>query len=254
MSLPEPATGRMVRRFTPAHRWVHRGTALLMAACLLTAAALYIGPLAVLVGRRELVKTIHIYAGLALPAPLLLGLLARSVRADLSRLNRFVPSDWVWLRSRDRRTGRVPIGKFNPGQKLNAAFVAGAIVLMIATGVVLAWPDPWPLRIRQGVTFVHDWLASAVVVMTAGHLYFAYREPEARRGLRTGFVPIEWASREHPMWAAELTGRHPSSWKVLPSAGQRRVMGAVAGSKAGVDPTAGGRDAAEELGGGHLPD
>lgn len=191
-----------VRRFSPAHRWVHRGTAALMGVCLVTAAMLYVGPLAVAVGRRELVKSLHIYAGLALPLPILLGLIARSVRQDISRLNRFTSPDWIWLRSRDRRTGRIPIGKFNPGQKLNASFVLGAIIVMVATGAILGWPDLWPLRIRQGATFVHDWLAAAIVVMTLGHIYFASRDPWARHGLRHGIVPVEWARREHPSWSA----------------------------------------------------
>jgi formate dehydrogenase subunit gamma len=174
-----------------------------MGICLLTAAGLYVGPLAVLVGRRELLKTLHVYAGLALPLPILFGLLSRAFRADLSRFNRFSPADWSWLRSKDRRSGRIPIGKFNPGQKLNAAFVAGAILLMVGTGIVLGWPDPWPLWVRQGATFVHDWLAAAMVLMVAGHLWFASNDPVARSGLRTGMVPLDWAVREHPAWARE---------------------------------------------------
>jgi len=194
---------RLVPRFTLGERWVHRSLALLMGICLLTAAGLYIGPLAVLIGRRELLKTLHVYAGLALPLPILVGLISKAFRDDLGRFNRFTPADWTWLRSKDRRSGRIPIGKFNPGQKLNAAFIAGAVIVMIGTGIVLGWPDPWPLWIRQGATFVHDWLAAAIVLMVAGHLWFASNDPVARAGLRTGVVPLDWATREHPAWARE---------------------------------------------------
>jgi formate dehydrogenase subunit gamma len=190
-----------VPRFTLGERWVHRSIAVLMGVCLVTAAILYVGPLAVAVGRRHLVATIHLYAGLALPVPVLMGLLSRAFRGDVRLLNRFGPADWEWFRTKDRRSGRVPIGKFNPGQKANAAFIAGAIVVMVGSGVVLGWPNPWPLRYRQGATFVHDWLAAAIVVMVAGHLAFALRDPEARRGMRTGFVRLDWARREHPAWS-----------------------------------------------------
>ena len=200
---PETAPNRLLPRFTPAERWVHRGVAVLMGICLLTAAGLYVGPISVIVGRRELLKTLHVYAGLAMPLPILFGLLSRAFRADLSRFNRFTSVDWSWLRSKDRRSGRIQIGKFNPGQKLNASFVAGAILVMVGTGIVLGWPDPWPLWVRQGATFVHDWLAAAVVLMVAGHLWFAGNDPVARAGLRTGVVPLDWAVREHPAWAEE---------------------------------------------------
>jgi len=191
-----------VQRFTRAQRWVHRAVAVLMGICLLTAAMLYFGPLAVAVGRRHVIATIHLYAGLALPVPVLAGLLSGAFRTDLQLLNRFAAADWEWLRRKDRRQGRVPIGKYNPGQKVNAAFVGGAILVMMGTGVVLGWPNPWPLQYRQGATFVHDWLAAAIVVMTTGHIVFALRDPQARLGLRTGFVPLDWARREHPSWAA----------------------------------------------------
>ena len=190
-----------VQRFAPAQRWVHWAIALLMGICLLTAAMLYFGPLAVVVGRRHLIATIHLYAGLALPVPVIAGLFSGAFRADLRLLNRFDTADWQWFRSKDRRRG-VPIGKFNPGQKANAAFVGGAVLVMVGTGIVLGWPNPWPLQYRQGATFVHDWLAAAIVVMTAGHLFFAWRDPEARLGMRTGFVSLDWADREHPSWLA----------------------------------------------------
>lgn len=201
---PEPARGLL--RFTRGERWVHRSTALLMGACLLTAACLYVGPLAVLVGRRSLMKAIHVYAGFALPLPLLLGWLSGAVREDLRRLNRFSPADWEWLRARDRRRGRIPVGKFNAGQKLNAAFTAGAILVLLGTGLVMLYPSPWPVPWRTGATFVHDWLALAVVVVVAGHLVYANRDPESRDGMRSGYVSREWARREHGAWADEYDG------------------------------------------------
>jgi formate dehydrogenase subunit gamma len=208
-----------VQRFTRAQRWVHRAIALLMGICLLTAAMLYFGPFAIAVGRRHLIATIHLYAGLALPVPVLAGLLSGAFRADLRLLNRFDAADWEWFRRKDRRQGGVPIGKFNPGQKVNAAFVGGAILVMVGTGVVLGWPNPWPLQYRQGATFVHDWLAAAIVVMTTGHIVFALRDPEARLGLRTGFVSLDWAHREHPSWAASHKGpARPSQSQTPPGA------------------------------------
>ncbi|KIZ17732.1 formate dehydrogenase [Streptomyces natalensis ATCC 27448] len=188
-------------RFTPAERWVHRTTATLLTICILTAACLYLPFLAELVGRRALMVTVHEWSGILLPVPLLLGLASRALRADLTRLNRYGPHDRRWLHSalRRRRTGR-PAGKFNAGQKLYAAWIAGAALVMMATGLLMWFTHLAPLMWRTGATFVHDWLALAVIIVVAGHVWMAFGDPEARRGMRTGSVDAKWARREHPLW------------------------------------------------------
>ncbi len=202
-----PAAGTEVARFTLGERWVHRSLAVLVGVLLATAAVLYFAPLAQLVGRRHLVAQVHLAAGLALPVPLVAGWLrSAALRLDARRLNRFGPRDWEWLRSSDRRTGRIPVGKFNAGQKLNAAFTLGAVGVMLMTGVVMHWTAWWPLAWRTGATFVHDWLAFALAVVVAGHTWMAWRDPVARAGMRTGRVPLTWARRAHPQWA-DVLGR-----------------------------------------------
>ncbi|SHL39794.1 cytochrome b/b6 domain-containing protein [Streptomyces yunnanensis] len=191
-----------LQRFTAAERWVHRATAALMGIMLLTAACLYVPYLAELVGRRSLLVTLHEWAGIALPAPLLAGLVSRAFRADLGRLNRFGPQDRGWVRAALRGHHR-PSGKFNAGQKLYAALVAGAALVMIGTGLILWFPSLVPLLWRTGATFVHDWIALLIGVLVIGHVWMAARDPEARRGLRTGHVSRAWARREHPLWEEE---------------------------------------------------
>ncbi|WP_086721965.1 cytochrome b/b6 domain-containing protein, partial [Streptomyces angustmyceticus] len=201
---PAPAAPRpRVRRFTPAEHRVHRATATLMAVCVLTAGCLYLPFLAELVGRRALVVTLHEWSGLLLPVPLLLGLGSRALRADLTRLNRYGPHDRQWLRAALRRRGGRPAGKFNAGQKLYAAWIAGAVLVMLGTGLLMWFPHLAPLLWRTGATFVHDWLALAVVLVISGHVWRAYGDPESRRGLRTGTVDARWARREHPLWVPE---------------------------------------------------
>lgn len=189
-----------VRRFTRAERWVHRATAALMGICVVTAGCLYLPPLAELVGRRHLVVKVHEWAGLALPVPVLLGLASRAFRTDLRVLNRFGPHDRVWLRSALRRRGPRPAGKFNAGQKLWAAWLAGAVLVMLGTGLLMWFTRLAPLLWRTGATFVHDWLALALGVVLAGHIGKALGDPEARRGMRTGFVGRWWADTAHPLW------------------------------------------------------
>ena len=136
--------------------------------------------------------------------PLLLGLASAGYRAELRRLNRFTPADWRWLRSRTRRDGRIPVGKFNAGQKLNASLSTGAIGVLLLTGIVMQATELTPLSWRTGATLVHDWTALAVGLLVLGHTSFALRDPIALRSLRTGTVHRDWARREHPAWAAEV--------------------------------------------------
>ena len=125
--------------------------------------------------------------------------------------------DRDWLRRRDRRTARLPVGKFNAGQKLNASLSAGAGLVLLGTGIVLEYGRRWPLDLRIGATFGHDWTAFAVLVLVVGHIWFASNDEDARRGMWTGRVPVGWALREHPAWAGGL-------------------LAAVAGEDRGMDP------------------
>jgi formate dehydrogenase subunit gamma len=194
---------RTIPRFGKVARAVHWTVAVLMIICILTAAVLYNGSFAVMIGHRHLVELIHVYAGFALPVPILLGAISAAYRLDLRRLNRFTPADWRWLRSRTRRDGTIKVGKFNAGQKLNAALSAGAIAALLGTGIIMYFPSLTRLSWRTGATFAHDWFALAVGLLVIGHILFAIRDPEARRGMRTGRVSASWARAEHAAWADE---------------------------------------------------
>jgi formate dehydrogenase subunit gamma len=203
---PAPPPAQTVLRFSRGVRAVHWTVAALVVVLILTAAVLYNGSLSVLVGHRHAVELVHVYAGLLLPVPFLLGLLSRAFRADLGSLNRFMPGDRLWLRSRTRRDGRIRVGKFNAGQKLNAALTAGSLVVLLGTGVLMYFTGLVRLPLRTGATVVHDRFALGLGLLVLGHVYFALNDRQALRGMRTGRVPTTWARAEHAAWAEELTG------------------------------------------------
>ncbi len=197
-------------RFARAERLVHRTFAVLMVVCIVTAAILYNGALMMAVGHRHVVETIHVWCGFALPVPLLLGAVSKAYRSDLGILNRFTRADWRWLSSRSRRDGSIPVGKFNAGQKVNSWLVAGSTGVLLGTGVLLYWPDLVRLSWRAGATFVHDWFALGLGLLVVGHVVYAMRDPEARRGMRTGRVSRSWAKAEHAAWADEVASTETS--------------------------------------------
>ncbi|GAC1445263.1 MAG: formate dehydrogenase subunit gamma [Mycobacteriales bacterium] len=190
-------------RFTPAERFAHRGVAVLGLILTITGLILYIPELSVLVARRRTVEGIHVIAGFLLPLPVFAALLSPAFRADLARLNRFLPTDWAWLRDRGRRTAGLAVGKFNAGQKLAAAAFAAAGVVLFGTGVMLAVPDRLGLSdgLRQGATVTHDATTLALIALLVGHVTLAYRHPEARLALRVGTMDAEYAKQHYPEWA-----------------------------------------------------
>ncbi|MCX4912025.1 cytochrome b/b6 domain-containing protein [Streptomyces sp. NBC_00687] len=201
---PDPPT--TVRRFSRAERLVHRATGWLMLICLVTAACLYIGPIAQVVGQRYLVATLHKWSGILLPVPLALGAFSSALRSDLRRLNRFAEYDRQWLRAARRRVMSPearPAGKFNAGQKLYAGWIAGAVLVMMATGLLMWFMGLLPFVSRTSAIFVHDSVAWAIAFAVLAHMRKARAHPEALKGMRTGRVDRAWAARHHSRWRVD---------------------------------------------------
>jgi len=209
----EQSKQRVVLRFDRVERAVHWVNAALVLILIVTGAALYFTPLIALVGRRRLIEQVHLYAGLSLPLPLLLGVAGswgRGLRRDVSRINGWTEADLQWLRGlvdtasgRRQAAPRPRLGKFNAGQKLNAAFVAGGGLVMLGTGALLHWYVPFPLSWRAGATFVHNWLAVTFVIVIVGHITLALADREALRAMLGGRVSRAWVARHAPAWLDE---------------------------------------------------
>jgi formate dehydrogenase subunit gamma len=192
-------------RFDRVERTLHWVNATLFGILMLTGAALYAGPISTLVGHRETVRFFHVYSGLLLPIPLLIAVLGRHgtrLRRDLGRLNRWSRDDMRWFRRKRRSTIR--LGKFNPGQKLNAAFIAGAGVVMLASGSIMHWFDAFPIDWRTGATFMHDWFAFGIWMAVLGHIFFALRDSDALESMWQGDVSAKWARTKAPLWYREM--------------------------------------------------
>lgn len=215
--MPQQPPDRVLR-FSAFERAVHWCTAALVLVCIATAAALSIAPVSTLVGRRDVMRQVHVASGLLLAVPLLaLPLRARAgrdraLRDDLRQLARFDDDDLRWLRRRPSQPA-----KFHPGQKLNAAATAAAITVLYATGVVLRWFDPFPLRVREGATFVHDWAAFLFTILVAAHVLRALANSASLRGIVTGQVDRAWADRHHPRWLTPPSEASPDPNPGAPS-------------------------------------
>ncbi len=205
---PQPAV--RILRFDWAQRCAHWANALLFGILMATALPLYFGSLAGVIGRRHLIAEIHLWAGIALPVPIVVSLIGpwgARMRRDVRRFNLWSRDEVRWLRSLGRTS--IELDKFNPGQKLNAIFVGGAVVVMLASGSVMQWFGHFPVSWRTGATFVHDVGALAVFVVVFGHIGFALTHPGALRSMIRGWVTESWAARHAGGWLRELRADTP---------------------------------------------
>jgi formate dehydrogenase subunit gamma len=189
-----------VARFSRTERTLHWVHATAFAILLASGLCLYLPALAEAVGRRGLFKAVHVYTAAGWLVALALIVLAgdrRGLRATWREIELFDADDRAWLRNPS-----LPSGRFNAGQKLNAAASAAFAVLFTITGALL-WYGERDTRLRFDSTLlIHDWLMYVSVLLVLGHVYMALRHRHSLSGIVRGWVREDWARRHHPNWDA----------------------------------------------------
>jgi formate dehydrogenase subunit gamma len=191
-----------VRRFSRTERILHWANAAGFFVLLASGLILYLPSLASQVGRRPLIKDVHFWGGIGwVSALVLIALLGdrRGLLRTAREIDGFAPQDVNWL----RRRRPAEQGRFNAGQKLNAALTAAFLVLFFVTGMLL-WLGERDTRFRFASTVIlHDGLLYASLALLVGHLYLAVIHPATRhalRGMVVGTVREDWAHEHHARW------------------------------------------------------
>lgn len=200
-SAPRPGFVRRFGRTERALHWIH---ATAFFALLGTGLVLWLPALSVWVGRRSLVKEIHVWTAVAWVVAVLLIIALgdrQRLRADWREIETIDRDDRRWLLGR-----RAPQERFNAGQKLNAIITTAFALLFAASGVLL-WLAARESRFRwDGPIVVHDALTLVSLALVLGHLYLALVHPTTRhalRGMTLGDVREDWARKHHPKWVEE---------------------------------------------------
>jgi formate dehydrogenase subunit gamma len=212
MSAPDAAAAgavapraRRLTRFSRAERITHWVNAVLWGVCIGTGLMFRFGVGQSILTDRLLWRNVHVIAGLGIVAAFLVGIMGRwgaALRRDLSRFNRWSRDDVRWLRTFGT-DATVRLGKFNPGQKLNATFIGASALVLAATGSIMKWNKPFSTDLRTGADFVHGWFALFVGIAVLGHVVMAFRDREALGGMIGGTVSANWARRHRPAWFRE---------------------------------------------------
>ncbi|MDD5285687.1 MAG: formate dehydrogenase subunit gamma [Desulfuromonadaceae bacterium] len=125
----------------------------------------------------------------------------------------FDDGDWVWIRKYGgyltRYGNHFDIGKYNPGQKMFAVFIAAATVALGVTGLFIWFPAFFPRWIVQLSLLFHSLMFIGSIMFVVVHVYLAtIGNPGTIEAMLYGDVRKLWARKHHPKWYKEMTGEN----------------------------------------------
>ena len=193
-----------LERFTRTERAVHWVHATAFFELLATGLVLYVPRLSILVGRRPLLKNLHVYTAVAWLAALVLVV----VLGDRRRLRRTVRE----LEEFDRRRPELastaagsagPLQRRPEAQRRAHCVVCAALRRVRIAALARRARPPLPVREHDPAARLADVFS---LVLLVGHLYLALIYPATRhslRGITSGSVRSDWAERHHAKWVRE---------------------------------------------------
>lgn len=224
--LHEPATGRMIERFTPFERSAHMANAAAFTVLAISGLVMAFGKFILLpvIGTTLFgwltyaLKNAHNFAGPLFAVSLVI------VIATFIRDNLPAKGDLNWLLKGGGMLSEHEIksGRFNAGEKVifwAGVFVAGLVV--VGSGLVMDKLIPGLVYERgtmQLVHMVHATAAMLMLVLFMGHIYLGTLGTEgAFQGMQTGYVDASWAKQHHELWYDDIeAGRIPAQRSKTP--------------------------------------
>ena len=207
--------GRSIIRYTFAERLVHALAAIVFVYLLLTGLAFWTPGLfwiAEALGGGFLSRLLHPWAGIVFVAFVVWMFVIW--KADM----RTTDGDRAWRRAiaryaRNEDAGVPAVGRFNYGQKMFFWGMLWSTALLLASGVVLWFPDSLPgsaSGLRQFAILLHAVSALVAIGLFIVHVYMGVAVvPGSVHAIVHGDVSAEWARHHHRLWADESAERSP---------------------------------------------
>jgi len=123
--------------------------------------------------------------------------------------NFFTKYDWQWLKVLGgyltRKEIHPPAGKFNAGQKIFYWLSSILSIIIIISGVMLAYYDKFILGSLIWAAVLHGICAILLTATIIGHAYLgSVANPGTLGSIFHGKVAREWAKKHHPQWYEKL--------------------------------------------------
>ena len=225
-------------RFSRTERALHWTYAACFLVLLATGLIMYLPALSLLVPSRLILRQLHLAAAFfIITVPTLIALFGdrRDIAADARAVDRWDEDDRSWMAD-GLRGVPTEAGRFNAGQKANAAFTVGSLLVFVLTGVIMAlniFTRILPDWLVNNASLIHDSLTWLALFAWLGHVFLAGIWPPTReslRGMLTGVVRSDWARHHHPRWWVEQVARQapdddsaPPATPVAPGGYNRQV-------------------------------
>ena len=158
-----------------------------------------------IVGGMENLKILHNYGGIFFGISLVFTILMWWKEAGLFSF----PEDLQWIMAAGGYLWKVEnmpeVGKYNPGQKMFFLAVALFGSLMVATGLIIWFPDGFAAATLRLMYVLHALGFVVIFAFFFVHLYLVtIGAPGSAPAMFSGWVTRGWVRIQHPKWLKEM--------------------------------------------------
>lgn len=130
------------------------------------------------------------------------------------RENFIKPVDIEWLKmigeviNNGDGPDKLPIGKYNAGQKLMFWTMVGSVILLLLSGFVIwraYFAAYFPISVIRAAMVIHMLAGFTGIIALIVHVYAAIWVKGTLRAMTRGSVDANWARHHHPEWYKEQT-------------------------------------------------